>query len=338
MTTPPPPSPSPLPGNPYAQAPDSQNPYAEQLPPRDNPYYSAPPKGVPPQGLPPVPPAPQSYGAPPAAPPQPYGQPPYGQPPQPYLQQPYGQPQQPYGQNPFSANANAATAAAQPGAVLTCRFCGGYPAVETTVRGHQGMIVLMRFRSVRGPFCRTCGTAVVREMSAKTLLQGWWGYASFLITPITLLRNLFVNRKIAALPAPFPGQPGQQLDPGAPLLRRPAALGFLIPIVALVVIIAAIAVSASGDSSPSSVSSGGLSAGSSDSDATNAKVGDCVRNNGTDDAPDLEIVTCTGGTMIVLSKLTGTTDDAGCPQQATADFTHSGVGDDFVLCLKDFTS
>jgi hypothetical protein len=318
MTTPPPPgsSPSPLPGNPYAQPTGGQNPYADQVPPQGNPYQSAPQQPyaaappAPQQPYPATPPPPQPYGqqfqAPPQAPQQPYGQQ------QSAPQQPYGQPpadQSPYGQQPQPAFAP------EPG-TLTCRFCGGYPAVDTTVRGHRGMIVVMQWRSMRGPFCRTCGTAAVRDMSAKTLWQGWWGYGSSIITPITLIRNLFAHNKIKALPAPAPGQPGPQMDPGKPLLQRPAAIMFLVPVAVLVVIIAAVV------------------AGSSD--ATYASVGDCVVNKGTDANPDVHVATCGPGTYLVDQKLSGTTSDTNCPQSDPASYTQQEGSDEFVLCLKPY--
>ncbi|MEW1655051.1 MULTISPECIES: hypothetical protein [unclassified Streptomyces] len=105
------------------------------------------------------------------------------------------------------------------------------PAADITVRGHQGILIVMRFLSMKGPFCRNCGLALCREMTGKTLWQGWWSpFSLFLFTPFTLLWNLVVRVKLSKLQPPIPGQPGPQLDPGTPLYRRPAALGALIPV------------------------------------------------------------------------------------------------------------
>jgi hypothetical protein len=97
------------------------------------------------------------------------------------------------------------------------------------------MIVIMRFLHLEGPFCRDCGLATFRRMTARTLIQGWWGYASFIITPITVVINLVRRGTVAALPAPQPAPNGQSrppADPGPPLLARPAALiGLAIPLV-----------------------------------------------------------------------------------------------------------
>ncbi|MFJ9946382.1 hypothetical protein [Kitasatospora sp. NPDC091207] len=184
-------------------------PYGAPPPADANPYATGNPYGAQPPA-----PAPPGYGYPAAPPPPPPG---YGVPAQP-APPGYGYPQQP----------GYAQQAPQGGPV--CRFCGGFPAVETTVRGHQGIIIIMRFLKQPGPFCRTCGTAVVRDMSARTLVQGWWGYLSSIITPITLLRNLAAHNKIKDLPPPVPGTHGPQLDPGVPLTKRPHMLMLLLPI------------------------------------------------------------------------------------------------------------
>ncbi|MFI1968170.1 hypothetical protein BLA24_20750 [Streptomyces cinnamoneus] len=112
-----------------------------------------------------------------------------------------------------------------------CRICGGFPAVRTTVRGHQGILIMMRFLHLDGPFCRNCGMSVWRDMTGKTMLQGWWSPLSLvLITPLTLLWSLVVRAKLTKLPPPVPGQPGPQLDPGVPLRKRPAMFGLLLPV------------------------------------------------------------------------------------------------------------
>ncbi|MFI8457968.1 hypothetical protein [Kitasatospora sp. NPDC085464] len=157
------------------------------------------------------------YGAPPP------GQPGYGYPSAPPPEQPYGYQQPPagygYGYPPQG-----------PVDGLTCRFCGGYPAVNATVRGHQGLLVAYRMLRMSGPFCRTCGTATVRDMSARTLVQGWWSLVSWLLTPITLLMNLGPHNRFKQLQPPVPGSHGPQLDPGVPLTRRPHIAMLVVPV------------------------------------------------------------------------------------------------------------
>ncbi|MFF4324032.1 hypothetical protein [Streptomyces sp. NPDC001568] len=193
MATPPPQQGSvpPHQHNPYAQQGNQGNPYAQQQPGRGNPYAQQPQQ-------------PAGHG-------NPYAQ-----------QQPGAAPQQPAGHgNPFAAGLPQQGG---PG----CRLCGAQPAAQATVRGHQGMVVMMRSLSVQGPFCRDCGTATVRNMSAKTLWQGWWAPMSLLLTPITVLRNLGPRSTFAALAAPQGGfRP--PLDPGKQVRRRPEALVVSVP-------------------------------------------------------------------------------------------------------------
>ncbi|MEU1626703.1 hypothetical protein ABZ746_15525 [Streptomyces sp. NPDC020096] len=165
---------------------------------------------------------------------------------QPYAPAP---PPAPYGQQPAQPNPYASGGYAQPiapapapaqwaGAQHVCRFCGAYPAVNTTVRRHQGLILMMRFIHLKGPFCRTCGTAVFRDMTTKTLWQGWWSpFSLVLINPVTLIINLIARSRINTLPEPVPGQPGPQMDPGKPMTSRPAVLVALIPLAWWIVLI-----------------------------------------------------------------------------------------------------
>jgi hypothetical protein len=181
---------------------------------------------------PPLPPA-QAQPAPAYAPQQPYpGQQPWGQ--QPYAApqaQPYAAPQGQFGQV----------------AVTACRLCGSVPAAPAKFRGHQGFIVMMRFLSQDGPFCRDCGLATFRAMTSRTLVQGWYGYASFIITPITVLMNIARRGKVASLPAPQPNPYGPSrapMEPGPRLLQRPMTIiGLGIPFALIILLVTLISLS-----------------------------------------------------------------------------------------------
>lgn len=137
------------------------------------------------------------------------------------------------------------TAWPQPGqlAMLSCRLCGSVPAVDTTFRGHQGMLVMFRISRFPGPFCRDCGLGTFRHMTGRTLLQGWYSYGSLIIAPITLLINVVRRNKVASLPQPQPNPYGPSrhpMDPGKPLLARPltwVGLGIPFALLALFVVI-----------------------------------------------------------------------------------------------------
>ncbi|MFI0155174.1 LppU/SCO3897 family protein [Streptomyces lydicus] len=278
MATPPPPHGP----HPYTQPPGQppMGPYAPQQP--TGPYGQQQPAGPYAPQQPAAPYAQQPAG--PYAPQQPAG--PYApqQPTGPYAppghpapappQAPYGYPQQ---LHPH----------AQPDPV-GCQFCGAQPAVQATVRGHQGILYVMRFLSRSGVFCRSCGLATYREMSAKTLWQGWWSPLSVVITPITLLVNLGPRSRFHALAAPVGGfRPS--LDPGKPLLRRPETLLILIPLALLALALTILfVIGLFADDSPS----GPLTTGAGQGKAQTLAVGDCVRNDADWPDQDLRTVDC----------------------------------------------
>src|SRR4051794_27621894 len=122
-----------------------------------------------------------------------------------------------------------------------CEVCGYAPALTVTPRAHRGLLVLMSFRHRRGTFCRDCGTAVTRVLSAQTLVQGWWGVLSFFITPVVLVWNAVLLRRLARLPhgtPPGPAWPMAPIGSVRPLWRRGAIAGLLVPVAVLALILA----------------------------------------------------------------------------------------------------
>jgi hypothetical protein len=87
----------------------------------------------------------------------------------------------------------------------------------------------VRFTRAEGQFCRSCGISVYRDLTTKTLWQGWWGLLLLVVTPLTLISNFKARAKFCELPAPAGGW-RPPLDPGKPVLRRAGALGLLAPL------------------------------------------------------------------------------------------------------------
>ncbi|MGW6199381.1 LppU/SCO3897 family protein [Kribbella sp. NPDC055110] len=194
----------------------------------------------------------------------------------------------------------------------TCRFCGAYPAAAATVRGHQGLIIIMRFLKLQGPFCRTCGIASVRDMTAKSLWQGWWGIGSSIINPITMLMNIGPMQRFKQLPEPTPGQ-GRPMDPGKPLFQRPAILGLLLPIALIAAIVAV----------------------NLNSTESKAKIGACVVNKGTTKDPDVKVVDCgsSEAEYRIVDKIDDSTDDSQCGEDAEASYVYQSGSTKYTLCL-----
>lgn len=278
MTTPQPPA---QPSPPYGAAGFTGNPYA-------NP--AAPGRPIPGQPIPGQP----GIGGNPYAQGQPQGQ---GYP-QGY---PQGAPQGHPG--PYPQPMNGAPA---------CQFCGGMPALKATVRGHQGFLVIMRFLKLKGQFCHDCGIALHREMTARTLWQGWWGIASFIITPVTLAINAVTRVRLSKLPRPTGGLSAPQ-PMGKPVIRRAAALGALIPVLAFAALIGVAAL----DDSPDT-----------------AQAGDCVHVNGDGPLADVQVVDCTSSQaqFRVVERHSGSVTST-CPQNSTSAYTETGGSDSFTLCL-----
>ena len=213
------------------------------------------PRYVPPQD-PSAPSAPPAGYGPPA---QANGHPTYGQQvPAQYGQQPavygqagqpqtYGQLAQAYGQLAQAYGAQPQGGQTVPG--LSCRYCDASPAIKATAHGHRGMIIVMQFRSLKGPFCRDCGIAAVRDMSSQTLWQGWWGVGSMVVAPITLLVNLVQRVRFEGMAEPVRGYGSRPpIDKGKPLYLRPSIVGLLVPLFVLGFIMIGIVTSAAGSS------------------------------------------------------------------------------------------
>ncbi|WP_190017494.1 LppU/SCO3897 family protein [Streptomyces lucensis] len=114
--------------------------------------------------------------------------------------------------------------------------------MPVTIRGHQGMVVIMRFLRRQGVFCHPCALALFRDMQADTLIAGWWGPLSVIITPFTLLANLSALSGIRRIPVPVAAGWRPPLDPGRPVFRRPAGILALIPLAVLGLLVAAVPV------------------------------------------------------------------------------------------------
>jgi hypothetical protein len=207
-----------------------------------------------------------------------------------------------------------------------CRVCGSTPAANVTFRGHQGMIILMRFLRRPGPFCRDCGLATYRDVTSKSLVQGWWGVLSVFINPIVMLTNLGSRSAVVALPPPVPGAPRPPLNPGKPMLRRPAMLMLLLPVAGILALVVLGVVDARNDPEYSSV-------------------GDCVYDRNVsawsaDDAhPDVSKVSCGDphAQAQVVAKVNGTTDGkTACATYPNADayyYYSYGSSTEYTLCL-----
>ncbi|WP_239158192.1 hypothetical protein [Streptomyces sp. SID13726] len=128
----------------------------------------------------------------------------------------------------------------------------------------------MRFLRREGVLCRTCALATFRDMQADTMVLGWWGPLSLLITPVTLLTNLGALSGIRRVPEPAAPGFRPPLNPGKPLFKRPAGILALIPLGLLGLALLAI---------PVLMVIGALTGGSDTDPHPTLTVGSCARND-----------------------------------------------------------
>ncbi|MFE3169407.1 hypothetical protein [Streptomyces sp. NPDC059224] len=169
----------------------------------------------------------------------------------------------------------------------------------------------MRLLKVRGLFCRTCGIAVHREMTTRTLWQGWWSIFSLVIAPVTLVINLVARVRFGRMTPPADGiRP--PLDPGKPVIRRVGAIGVLAPFL----IVGALAIGAELDDS-----------------ANTAEVGSCMHVSGTAGDPEATVVDCgsADAQFKVAERHEGS--DAYCDRTVYSEYDEYGGRNSFTLCL-----
>lgn len=210
------------------------------------------------------------------------------------------------------------------GVRFTCSNCGSYPAADVNLRGHRGLVLWMEFQKEKGPFCRSCGLSEYRDMTSGTLAGGWWSPFSLVIAPYVLIGNFDAYTQIRALEEPVPGSPRSPMTVGAPVHRRPAILGLLVPLVVVAAIVLWAVAARSG--------------GTSEDDMAKARAGHCVTNSGSALAPKMRFTDCVpqaSPVFTVLARIEGSGEVAGCPQATTETFFSSrpsGVVE-YVLCL-----
>jgi hypothetical protein len=72
----------------------------------------------------------------------------------------------------------------------SCDICGAVAATKySEFYENIGALVMRYYRSVRGNLCKGCIDAFFWNYTGKTMLLGWWGVISFIVTPFILLNN-----------------------------------------------------------------------------------------------------------------------------------------------------
>lgn len=124
---------------------------------------------------------------------------------------------------------------------------------------------------------------------------------------------------------PYPQQPGQPGFATAPMQPQRPKRGFKFFLRIGIVVAALVAA--------------GIGFIASQDDANTAKVGDCMSISNPDSAtdPGLEVVDCTNS-KAKYKVAEKKNDTSGCDRTKYSEYTETGGGDDFTLCLQDYSA
>jgi hypothetical protein len=76
-------------------------------------------------------------------------------------------------------------------AIMGCQACGAEAETRYVVFYQNiGLLVAVRFSSVRGQMCKACIDQHFWEKTLTSLLLGWWSVISFVITPLIVMHNI----------------------------------------------------------------------------------------------------------------------------------------------------
>ena len=108
--------------------------------------------------------------------------------------------------------------------MMVCQNCGR-EAPTRYVEFYQniGALVMRFHKSVEGDMCKDCINGYFWPFTGITLVLGWWGLISFLVTPIMLLNNIARYVGSLGLEAPAYGASFPKLNESAVTAIRPFA-------------------------------------------------------------------------------------------------------------------
>jgi hypothetical protein len=74
---------------------------------------------------------------------------------------------------------------------MICQTCGVEAPTKYVAFSQNIGAVFMRFhKSIKGRLCKNCVHQHFWSMTGTTLVLGWWGTISFIVTPFFLLNNI----------------------------------------------------------------------------------------------------------------------------------------------------
>lgn len=87
---------------------------------------------------------------------------------------------------------------------MRCQSCGENGDTKHVVFYQNiGMVIMRSSRTVEGELCKTCINDVFWKFTLITLVLGWWGMISLIVTPLFLINN--VGRFLGTIGMKAPG-------------------------------------------------------------------------------------------------------------------------------------
>ena len=75
---------------------------------------------------------------------------------------------------------------------MFCQSCGlQAPTRNVTFYQNIGALIMRFSKTASGEMCKDCINEYFWPFTGITLVLGWWGIISFIITPFIILNNLF---------------------------------------------------------------------------------------------------------------------------------------------------
>jgi len=106
-----------------------------------------------------------------------------------------------------------------------CGECGALgPTKRFLFYESVGALVMRFHRSMNADLCKPCGHRFFWNFTGKTMLLGWWGVISFILSPLILINNTIQFARTLSMDAP----PVHSSVPPSPLWILTTAVGLVL--------------------------------------------------------------------------------------------------------------
>jgi hypothetical protein len=96
---------------------------------------------------------------------------------------------------------------------MFCQSCRTVaPTRSVSLHQNIGMLVARRSTHLNGVLCKACLQRKALAMTGTTLVAGWWGTISIIVTPLMILNNLTYLAMSLGMAPPLRGAATAELD------------------------------------------------------------------------------------------------------------------------------